>query len=94
MKKSIIILLLLFGVFAQAQNKKWTLKECVQYALDNNIERLTEDHKRAKEIGIRKVLGASISTVMKMLTKDFFLLIGLHSRIITKSPLLDSFLGS
>ncbi|NRB84609.1 MAG: TolC family protein [Winogradskyella sp.] len=37
MKKSIIILLLLFGVFAQAQNKKWTLKECVQYALDNNI---------------------------------------------------------
>ena len=37
MKKSIIILLLLLGVFAQAQNKKWTLKECVQYALDNNI---------------------------------------------------------
>ena len=29
--------MLLFGVFAHAQNKKWTLKECVQYALDNNI---------------------------------------------------------
>ncbi len=37
MKKSIIITLLLFGVFAQAQNKKWTLKECVEYALENNI---------------------------------------------------------
>ena len=37
MKKSIIILLLLVGVIGQAQNKKWTLKECVQYALDNNI---------------------------------------------------------
>jgi len=37
MKKSIIIILLLFGVFAQAQNKKWTLKECVQHALENNI---------------------------------------------------------
>lgn len=37
MKKSIIIILLLFGVFAQAQNKKWTLKECVVYALENNI---------------------------------------------------------
>ncbi|MBC3846145.1 TolC family protein [Winogradskyella echinorum] len=37
MKKSIIVALLLFGVFAQAQNKKWTLKECVQYALENNI---------------------------------------------------------
>lgn len=37
MKKSIIIALLLLGVFAQAQNKKWTLKECVEYALENNI---------------------------------------------------------
>ncbi len=37
MKKSIIILLLLFGVIGQAQNKKWTLKECVEYALKNNI---------------------------------------------------------
>lgn len=36
MKKSIIIALLLFGVFAQAQ-KKWTLQECVEYALENNI---------------------------------------------------------
>lgn len=36
MKKSIIIALLLFGVFGQAQ-KKWTLKECVEYALENNI---------------------------------------------------------
>lgn len=37
MKKSIIIAVLLFGVFAQAQNKKWTLLECVNYALENNI---------------------------------------------------------
>lgn len=37
MKKSIIIIILLFGVLAQAQNKKWTLKECVVYALENNI---------------------------------------------------------
>lgn len=37
MKKSIIITLLLFGVLAQAQNKKWTLLECVNYALENNI---------------------------------------------------------
>ena len=37
MKKSIVIVILLIGVFAQAQNKKWTLKECVEYALENNI---------------------------------------------------------
>jgi outer membrane protein len=37
MKKSIIIILLFLGVFTQAQNKKWTLLECVNYALENNI---------------------------------------------------------
>lgn len=37
MKKLIIIILLFIGVFAQAQNKKWTLLECVNYALENNI---------------------------------------------------------
>jgi len=31
------ILIVLFGVVAQAQTKKWTLEECVQYALENNI---------------------------------------------------------
>lgn len=31
------ILLLFFGAFTQAQNKKWTLEECVNYALQNNI---------------------------------------------------------
>ncbi|MHA7059522.1 ABC transporter permease [Aquimarina sp. M1] len=31
--------------------------------------------QKKKEIGIRKVLGASVSTVMKILTKDFFILI-------------------
>ena len=37
MKKSIIVILLLFVALGQAQDKKWTLKECVQYALENNI---------------------------------------------------------
>ncbi len=31
--------------------------------------------QKKKEIGIRKILGASVSTVMKMLTKDFVILI-------------------
>ena len=37
MKKLIIITLLLFGVAIKAQQKKWTLKECVVYALEHNI---------------------------------------------------------
>ncbi|WP_323789293.1 TolC family protein [Psychroserpens sp.] len=37
MKKLIIIALLLCGVLGNAQNKKWTLIECVEHALQNNI---------------------------------------------------------
>lgn len=37
MRKSIIITLFLFGVLVNAQEKKWTLLECVNYALENNI---------------------------------------------------------
>jgi outer membrane protein len=43
--KSIIVTLLvaLFSLGAQAQQKKWSLKECVEYALKNNIQiKLTE----------------------------------------------------
>ncbi|MBA6152261.1 TolC family protein [Gelidibacter maritimus] len=37
MKKSILIVLVLIAVSSQAQVKKWTLKECVAHALENNI---------------------------------------------------------
>ena len=46
-----ILLYVLLGVWTtEAQQKKWTLQECVEYALENNINRLEEDHKKAKEI--------------------------------------------
>ena len=37
MKKSFLIVFALVTIAAQAQEKKWTLKECVAYALENNI---------------------------------------------------------
>ena len=38
MKNSITIVLLLFAVaFSSAQMRKWTLQECVEYAVDNNL---------------------------------------------------------
>lgn len=37
MKKTVSILIVLITISSQAQNKKWTLIECVQYALENNI---------------------------------------------------------
>ncbi len=47
--------------------------------------------KRTKEIGIRKVLGASISSLLKMLSKDFALLV-LFSGLIS-IPIADYFMG-
>lgn len=37
MKKTIILFFVLITVNAFSQNKKWTLRECVDYALENNI---------------------------------------------------------
>ena len=37
MKKRLSLLLLLFAMASQGQQKKWTLIECVEYALENNI---------------------------------------------------------
>lgn len=37
MKQYITAFLLTFTILAQAQEKKWTLKECVDYAIQNNI---------------------------------------------------------
>ena len=37
MKKSILILAVSIASFSFAQEKQWTLQECVNYALENNI---------------------------------------------------------
>ncbi|TDU43803.1 outer membrane protein [Gelidibacter sediminis] len=37
MKKSLLIVFAFVALTSQAQVKKWTLKECVEYALENNI---------------------------------------------------------
>jgi putative ABC transport system permease protein len=41
--------------------------------------------QRVKEIGIRKVLGASVAGIVKLLSKDFLLLVGIA--IVIASPL-------
>jgi len=43
MKKIAIVLLLVFSVNMNAQEKKWTLKECVEHALTNNISVLQSE---------------------------------------------------
>ena len=50
-KKIVTILAFVFFITVNAQDKKWTLQECVNYALDHNIQRLAEDHQKVLEIG-------------------------------------------
>ena len=37
MKKFLFVLISCYSIVAVAQDKKWTLRECVEYALENNI---------------------------------------------------------
>ena len=47
MKLKLILIAALFSASICVSQKKWTLKECVDHALDNNINRLQKDHQRA-----------------------------------------------
>lgn len=64
MKKIIIIALLLLTGIAEAQNKKWTLKECVEYALENNISvKQSELDLLATDIDKLTAIGGFLPTV-------------------------------
>ncbi|MFD0976647.1 TolC family protein [Salinimicrobium gaetbulicola] len=59
MKKLLLpALFLFFGISAGAQNKEWTLQECVEYALENNISvRQSELDVELSEIEISDAVG-------------------------------------
>jgi len=50
--------ILLFGVSVEAQTKKWTLEECVKYALQNNISiKQTELDTKSADIDKKSAIG-------------------------------------
>lgn len=58
MKKIIIIFFLFLGIASQAQVKKWTLQECVAYALENNISvKQSELDLKTAEINKKDAIG-------------------------------------
>ena len=65
MKKTIILLIaLLTFINTQAQQKKWTLQECVAYALENNISvKQSELDLQFAEIAQRDALGNFIPSL-------------------------------
>lgn len=55
------VFILLFGLSIQAQSKKWTLEECVKYAIDNNISiKQTELDSKTAEIDKKGAIGSFI----------------------------------
>lgn len=64
MKKIVSILIVLIAISSQAQQKKWTLIECVQYALDNNISvKQSELDVEAADIDRLTALGNFLPTM-------------------------------
>lgn len=59
-----MLLLLFLGINAQAQNKKWLLQECVDYALKNNISiKQTELDAETTAIGKKSALGSFLPSI-------------------------------
>jgi outer membrane protein len=58
------VFILLFSISIQAQTKKWTLEECVKYAIDNNIsiKQIELDTKTA-DIGKKDAIGNFIPSL-------------------------------
>ena len=59
-----LIFILLFSLSIQAQTKKWTLEECVKYAIDNNISiKQTELDTKTADIDKKGAIGNFIPSL-------------------------------
>ena len=59
-----LIFILLFSLSIQAQTKKWTLEECIKYAIDNNISiKQTELDTKTADIGKKDAIGNFIPSL-------------------------------
>lgn len=64
MKKSFLLIFALTTIVSQAQQKKWTLKECVEHALENNISvKQSQLEVELADIETMQALGNFLPTV-------------------------------
>ena len=62
--KKIVLFLLLIGFQLSAQTKKWTLEECVDYAIKNNISvQQSELDLKNASINKKDALGAFLPSI-------------------------------
>ena len=60
----LVILVVFMGCFATAQTKKWTIKECVNYALTHNISIMQSDLDiKSAAIDQKSSLGSFLPTL-------------------------------
>lgn len=82
MKKFSLIIALIFSLFAKAQTKKWTLEECVNYAIKNNISiKLSELDSKTAAIEKTGAIGNFLPTINSNIQHAWN--IGLNQNIIT-----------
>lgn len=63
-QKIVIVFLLLVGVQLAAQNKKWTLEECVDYAIKNNISiKQSELDLKTSDVENMEAIGGFLPTL-------------------------------
>ena len=70
------------GLYAQEENTSWLLNMATGVTIFISCMGLFglglfTTQRRAKEISIRKVLGASVTSITTLLSKDFVLLVGI-----------------
>lgn len=59
-----LILMVLFSISIQAQSKKWTLDECVKYAIENNISiKQTELDTKTADIDRKGAIGSFLPSL-------------------------------
>lgn len=82
MKKTSFIIALLFVLTTHAQNKKWTLEECVNYALENNISiKLSDLDSKSAAIEKSSAFGNFLPTLSANASHSWN--IGLNQNITT-----------
>lgn len=80
--QSLLLLVLFVGSLAQAQTKKWTIEECVAYALENNISiKLTDLDSQLAEIDKKSARGSFLPSINGTASHSWN--IGLNTNITT-----------
>jgi outer membrane protein len=82
LKRFLVALLFLCGIQLHAQSKKWTLEECIDYAVKNNISvKLSELDERTAGVSRRDAIGAYLPTANAQASHSWN--VGLNQNITT-----------